>query len=223
MPDDAFLDTGVVLGFCFTLDKHHLRCKGYVSDCNGDLFYSDTVESEYQNRRYGIIEELSDKVRIHRGKILKSDYEGLLDQLDLKEIQDRFIHPQDDISTPLRDWYDDLGNSITVEELTERLETLAREIEKYSMARKQALENNSTVWTTDEPVDEVYDGLWQDLDCIPGDDRKICLEAHDVTVERGTEIAFATVNPQDFVDDEADELVCSKTGICEVVDLAIRG
>lgn len=53
-----------------------------------------------------------------------------------------------------------------------------------------------------------------------GDVREICLEAHDVTEEKSTEVDFATINPEDLVRNGTEELVCEKTGICSVENVA---
>ena len=50
-----FLDTGVVIGYCFHLDKHGIPCDRYIqTNLLGepvDGYISDNVEREYTGRR----------------------------------------------------------------------------------------------------------------------------------------------------------------------------
>jgi len=132
MPDASFLDTGVVLGFCFRDDAHHHRCRRYLDDHDFRLFVSDHVVSEYLNR-----------------------------------------------------------------------ETLMEEVE---------------VWERDEEYSTIDD----ELSAIPWDDRRICLDAHDVVVVTGLPTELATTNPTDLVGDGYRELILDATSIEDVVSLASR-
>ena len=47
----GFLDTGIVVGYCFTIDKYHRPCSTYLSQAELLPFASETVENEYKNQK----------------------------------------------------------------------------------------------------------------------------------------------------------------------------
>jgi hypothetical protein len=219
MPDASFLDTGVVLGFCFRDDGHHHRCRQYLDDHDFSLFISDHVESEYLNREPDLAEEIADGVFAHIDRLRGSEYEGQLDSMDTSRIRQDLIAGHNEAGTTLHAFYsDEVPNFIQFDELTERLRDLARDIEGNAIENRESLMQQVEVWERDEEYSEVDEALAD----IPGDDRRICLDAHDVAEITGDPTALATTNPTDLVDDGYRELILEQTSLENVVSLANR-
>jgi len=86
MVDNAFLDKGVILGFCFFTDPHHRECRRYLSGGETEYFATEQVENIFRNAKDSIIED-------HRSGVLRNiqrvkvNYEGELSESDIEEIQ----------------------------------------------------------------------------------------------------------------------------------------
>jgi hypothetical protein len=80
------------------------------------------------------------------------------------------------------------------------------------------LMKEAEVWNREDK----YQDINEELSEIPWDDRRICLDAHDVAEVIGHVTELATTNPKDLVDDGYRELIITKTSIQEVVSLASR-
>lgn len=219
MPDASFLDTGVVLGFCFRDDSHHHRCRQYLDDHDFALFVSDHVVSEYLNREPSLAQEIADGIFHHIDRLRDSQYEGQLDSMDMSQIRRDLIAGHNEAGTTLNVFYrDEVPNFIQFDDLTERLRDLARDIEQNAIENRESLMGQAEVWERDEEYPEIDDGLSE----IPWDDRRICLDAHDVAEITGHLTELATTNPTDLVDDGYRELILEQTSLEDVVSLANR-
>jgi len=219
MSDASFLDTGVVLGFCFRDDSHHHRCRQYLDDHDFELFISDHVESEYLNREPSLAQEIADGVFDHIDRLRDSEFEGQLDSMDTSRIRQDLIAGYNAAGTTLHAFYrNEVPNFIQFDELTERLRDLARDIEQNAIENRDDLMQQVEVWERDEEYSEVDEGLSD----IPWDDRRICLDAHDVVVVTGHLTELATTNPTDLVDNGYRELILEQTSLEDVVSLANR-
>jgi len=65
-----------------------------------------------------------------------------------------------------------------------------------------------------------YNDLDDQLAAIPWDDRRICLDAHDVATVTADLLELATTNPTDLVADGYRELIIDVTSIEDVVSVA---
>lgn len=215
----AFLDTGVVIGYCFLLDDHHRNCREYLEEnTEADLFVSETVEREYDHAKQKVSRRLANGVREHVQAIKRTDYEDELGPMELDRLQNRVLDRNNDAHQFLYDFYDEgLGNFVQKSELCERLRGMAREIESFPLDRKRTLDSRASVWK----CDATYDGVETSLSMIPQDDRRICIEAHDLGRRGDSYTVFATVNPRDFVDDGAEESILEITEIDEIENLAV--
>jgi len=220
MVEASFLDTGVVLGFCFRDDKHHQRCKGYLKDDEVTLYFSDHVESEYLNRHPDLAEEITDGIYEHIDRLRDSDYGGQLDSMDTSQIRQNLIARGNDASTTLHAFYQEqVPNFIQFEEVVSRLRDLARDIEQNAHEnRTWLLERVEEVWEREEEYSDIDDELSE----IPWDDRRICLDAHDVAEETEYLTELATTNPTDLVDEGYRVLILNQTSLEDVVSLANR-
>jgi predicted nucleic acid-binding protein len=83
MMETAFLDTGVVLAYCFTNDIHHYKCRNYIEDDTLAVFISEDIEDAYRRKEPHLTERYSDAVLVHVSDLQRSEYEGQLDPLDI--------------------------------------------------------------------------------------------------------------------------------------------
>jgi hypothetical protein len=219
MSDASFLDTGVVLGFCFRDDSHHHRCRQYLDDHDFELFVSETVVSEYLNREPSLAEEIADGIFEHIGRLQDSEFEGQLDSMDTSQIRRDLISGYNEAGTTLHAFYtEEVPNFIQFDELTERLRNLARDIEKIAIENRESLMEQVVVWERDTDYPDINDSLTE----IPWDDRRICLDAHDVAEVTSYVTELATTNPTDLVDDGYRNLILEWTSLEDVVSLANR-
>lgn len=219
MSTAAFLDTGVVLGFCFRDDDHHFRCKQYLDDIERSLYISDNVESEYLGRKPNLAEEVADGVFEHIDRLRSSSYEGQLDSMDTSQIRQNLIPLGNNASTTLNEFYkSEVPNFILLDELEDRLRDLARDIEQNANENMDWLLDRTVIWCRENTYPDIVEELLE----IPEDDREICLDAHDVVVVNGNSTELATTNPTDFVDGGYRELILEHTYLDDVVSLAVR-
>ena len=219
MSEASFLDTGVVLGFCFRDDSHHHRCRQYLDDHDFELFVSDHVVSEYLNREPSLAQEIADGIFAHIDRLQDSEFEGQLDSMDTSQIRQNLIAGHNDAGTTLHAFYsDEVPNFIRMDDLTERLRALARDIEQIAIENRDDLMEQVDVWERETEYSELDDALSE----IPCDDRRICLDAHDVAEVSDYVTELATTNPTDMVDDGFRTLILEHTSLEDVVSLASR-
>lgn len=219
MSDASFLDTGVVLGFCFRDDSHHHRCRQYLDDHDFTSFVSDHVVSEHLNREPDLAEEIADAIFDHIDRLRDSEFEGQLDSMDTSRIRQDLIAGSNEAGTTLYVFYrDNLPNFIQFGDLTKRLRDLARDIEQNAIENREELMQQVEIWNRDEEYSEIN----HELSRIPWDDRRICLDAHDVAEVTNFSMELATTNPTDMVDDGYRELILEETSLENVVSLANR-
>lgn len=219
MPEASFLDTGVVLGFCFRDDTHHHRCRQYLEATDADLYISDHVESEYLNRQPDLAEEIAKGVFQHIDRLRDSEYEGQLDSMDTSQIRQELIAGGNPAGTTLHEFYrEQVPNFIQVEDLGQRLRDLARDIEQLALENREWLLERTVIWSRDDD----YPAVDEAISAVPWDDRRICLDAHDVVEETGMTTELATTNPTDLIDDGRRELILEETSLHQVVSVATR-
>ena len=219
MSDASFLDTGVVLGFCFRDDTHHYRCRQYLDDHDFALFVSENVVSEYLNREPSLAEEIANGIFDHIGRLHDSGFEGQLDSMDTSNIRQNLIADDNKAGSTLHGFYsDEVPNFIQFDALTGRLRDLARDIEQMAVENRHSLIEEVTVWERENEYADIEDALSE----IPWDDRRICLDAHDVAELTDYVTELATTNPTDLVDDGYRALILEQTSLEDVVSIANR-
>lgn len=221
MPTQAiFLDTGVVIGYCFTLDDHHYNCQEYIEDnAESDLFVSNRVEAEYRHAKHEVSKRLANAVRQHIQDIMKDDCEGQLGPMDISHLKRDVLHRSNDARMFLAEYYDsEVGNFIDKDVLLQNLRSMAREIESFPLERKEDLDERLHVWERTEDHTSVDSAL----SMIHREDRHICIDAHDLACTRDCPTEFGTVNPRDFIDGGRRETILSVTEIDSIRDLAAR-
>ena len=97
MTRGAFLDTGVLIGYCFTVDEHHQPCEEYVSDDSILPFTSPTVENEYETAKPKVNTRYADAVRLHISDIKHSNVDGQLGPTDINRLQTEVLDRRNEL------------------------------------------------------------------------------------------------------------------------------
>ncbi len=219
MARNSFLDTGVLLAFCFQTDSHHINCRDYLTNNEYTFYISENVEEEYYHKEDELVDRYSSAILRHASDLKRSEYEGQLDSLDLNHIRNRMLDESNPAYRFLYRYYaDELPQFILVSELEERLRSLSREIEAIALSRKEELDGMVYEWERQEDQSHLEEAL----SAIHPSDRDICLDAHDLAVHKTADTEVATTNPRDFVDDGHRDLILENTGLDDVVSLAVR-
>ncbi|WP_363467811.1 hypothetical protein [Halogeometricum borinquense] len=220
MSDKSFLDTGVVLAFCYTTDKHHFKCREYIDSEDCSMFVSDNVEDEYENARYRLNEQHANAVLSHVSDLRNSKYEGEynIGPVKQKEIRDNVLCRGNEVYQFLSKFYTDyLPQFVTFDELESKLRNLARDIESVAVKRKSEIDEFVEIWSrkSDHPNVE------KNLSSIHTEDREICIDAHDLAANSDGATEIATTNPNDFVRNGHKQLILENTELSDVVSLAV--
>lgn len=216
MARTAFLDTGVVLGYCFTVDHHHSVCRKYLESNGYDFFISPTVEDEYENTKPKLNTRYSESVLRHVSTLEKSEFEGELGPMDMKKVREDLLSQSEPAYPILCQFYEEvIGNFANVDKIEQKLRTLSREIEKKAEERKNEIDRIVRLWN----MDGDYPNIRKAWNEIHEPDRTICIEAHDLAVHMDTETELATVNPNDYTRGGRAELIENNSAIERVLSL----
>jgi len=209
----AFLDTGVLLGYCFTVDSHHTPCKKYINESEYDYFTSPTVETEYENVKYKLNTRYSEAVLDHVSDLRRSDLEGQLGPTDLDHTKKHILNRGNQAYNALYRYYDEiLPQFVQLEQVITQLRQLSRDIEQTALDRKNEIDALTRLWK----VDEEYSGIRSALSDMHEPDLTICIEGHDLAVHMDTETELATCNPNDYTRNGREELILEHTALKEI-------
>lgn len=218
MVKEAFLDSGVVLGFCFLTDMHHQKCRAYIEENDYDISYSGRVENEFEKKRKELSIRYADAVRDHISSLQKSNYEGQLTPIDIREIREDVLDKDNEAHYFLKFYYQQkVQKYIEMEDLLDQLRSISRGIERHALKKKNELESKANVWMRFDS----YPELQKALKSIHGEDREICIDAHDLALDTDGEMELATTNPNDFVRAGQRKLILENTALDDVVSLAV--
>ena len=220
MTAHSFLDSGVLLAYCFTTDMHHLKCKSYLNGNDYQYYISERVEGEYEKKEYHLSTRYSDAILDHVSDLRKSkfDTDQQLGPMDVNEIQTNILSRSNPSFRFLSRFYSDhVPNFIQFSELEETLRGLARDVEAHAMNRKNELDQITAIWERESE----YPDIGRALNAIHEQDRKICLDAHDLASNKPEPTEFATINPKDFLRDGRKDLILSTTALSSIVSLAV--
>lgn len=215
MTTAGFLDTGVYIGYCLTVDHHHEPCNGYITQDADLLFTSETVLNEYPSAKRKASTRYSDAVRKHISDVKRSDLEGELGPMDLNRLRNEVLDRRNELHRVLAEFYDDQPQFIQYGALVEKLEALGRDIDTLALQRKRELDEEVDVW---DPKDDHPD-VREELN-LHEPDLTICVDGHDLALHLADETELATANPTDFVYDGQREHILELTAYSDVVDLS---
>lgn len=217
MPRTGFLDTGVVIGYCLTVDHHHHKCKQYIENHIDNIFVSDTVTSEYSSTKPYVSNRYSTAVRSHIQDIEKSRFSGQLGPRELNELEHTVLDDQNPMSDTISELYDELPQTLHIDRLKKTLRKVGREIDAVANKRKNYIDCISNCWDKREEHPNVREDLKSDLH---EPDLTICIEAHDLAKHRSSVTELATANPTDFVYDGTEEKILTSTDLSDIQDLS---
>lgn len=215
MTTAGFLDTGVYVGYCLTVDHHHEPCKRYITEDADLLFTSETVLNEYPSAKRKASTRYSDAVEKHISDVKRSDLEGELGPMDLNRLQNQILDRRNELHDVLVEFYDNLPQFIQYGSLIGKLEALGRDIDTLALQRKRELDAKVDIWDPKEDYPEIRGDL-----NLHEPDLTICVEGHDLAVHLADETELATANPRDFVYDDQRERILELTAFSDVVDLS---
>lgn len=218
MSGNSFLDSGVVLGYCFTPDKHHRKCSRHIETNNYDFYISEDVEDEYEKKKPHLTTRYSDAIFEHASELKKSGFTGQLDPIDIKTIRKDFLD-SDNPAYNFLFWYyqKEAPKYIPADRLEEQLRGIARGIEQNAIQKKMKIDKIVNLWEREQEYPELEEILSE----IHEEDRMICIDAHDLARYKENDTVLATANPSDFVRDGHREMIRAETEIHDVVSLAV--
>lgn len=214
-----FLDKGVVLGFCYPVEIHHIPCREYLEDEKVTPYLTEEVANIFAIKRSELTDRYSNAVLEHTSEIRKRDGTTEFGPQDQQEIR-RSIPD----SNPARDflvrWYDsELPQFISQRELAGRLRNLARDIDQIAVNRKKELDDMVNVWERTSEYPEVESAL-SEIKEDKEEDLWICIDAHDLAVRTDGVTELGTTDLDDLVRDGRKQLILEATAIDDVVPLA---
>ena len=210
MADNAFLDKGIVLGFCFFTDPHHRECRKYLFSGETEYFATEQVENIFRNAKEAIIKKHRSGV-LQNIKQVKLDYEGELTESDVEEIRSDIDRRENSAWRYLEDFYQDKAGR-EVYEVTEELREIIREMEQRSEERKEKLYSTFQGWLRFSSHESVQANLTR-LRAQDEEDFWIVIDAHDVASSVAGKTELATTNPAEFADESIQEEVLGATAI----------
>lgn len=213
MADSAFLDKGIILGYCFHTDTHHVRCREYIESTDAELYATKQVEDIFQKAKHYII-------KTHRRAItdfirwVKREYSGTLTSENIAEIQGHIDSGENPAWRYLLDYFEDKSGE-EVYPVSKNLRQIARDLEQLAEERNEELQPKILGWIRFLRYPELKDDL-SSLFEKDEEDYWIAVDAHDLglNVEGTTELA--TNNPSDFDDDIVREEILTHTAIDEI-------
>lgn len=213
MADNSFLDKGVVLGYCFLTDTHHVKCADYIESENAEFFATKQVEDIFRKTKKRIIKNHRRAIFDFIAKI-NSHYSGSLSSSDIEEIQEMVDRYENDAWRYLLDHFEGReGEELYV--VTKKLREIVRDMEQMAQERNEYLDSIVLGWVRYSTYPEMEDKLESLLEQDP-EDFGIALDAHDVAKHLEGTTELATNNPSDFDDDNVRAEILENTDIDDI-------
>jgi hypothetical protein len=195
MTENAFLDKGIVLGYCFLLDPHFEECQRYVRTGSEDFYTTKQVEDIYEKKREELVSRHRNAIQSHISSLI-GECSGTLTQEDVDCIVSELRQSSNPSRSFLTDFYAaKVGEP--VKKVARQLRGIARDIEQLAEERKEELYPLLHEWARLSR----YPDLHEKLAGLKRDDEEdfyVVLDAHDVASNLDGETDLATTNPADF-------------------------
>lgn len=222
MTGSAFLDKGVLLGYCFTVETHHVKCRNYLEEEDLDFYVTEKVDAIFDKKKEDLTDRYSAGILDHVAELTKKGYQGEIGPQELKRIRQN-IQYENDSRRFLEHWYiNEAPSIISAYELKSRLRDLARDIDKIAVDRKNEFDELVDVWERDNDHEDIHDGLTEIRD-DKEEDFWICISAHDLANNLDGHTELATTDLSDLGNDGRKQLICDITALDDVVPLAETG
>lgn len=217
MTDNAFLDKGLVLGFCFPVDLHHRKCRQYLQNGTMEFYLTDQIESIYGAKRY-------EKIKEHRNAVLKharyidQNYDSEMGPMDLRDVRRHLNSESNNAYKYLIDYYE--GKQFAnPRDVVKDLREFGRGMESHVSNRKDEFDELVKL----RPREDDYPNLENDLRSIREDkeeDYWVCVDAHDLGERTPGKTELATTDIDDLANEDRKELIIEKTSIDSVEAVA---
>ncbi|WP_311171770.1 hypothetical protein [Halobellus ordinarius] len=213
MADSAFLDKGIILGYCFYTDTHYVKCKDYIESTDAELYATKQVEDIFQRKKDNIIKKhrraITDFIRW-----VKQEYSGNLNSEDIAEIQKNINREENPVWRYLLDYFEDKSGK-EVYPVTKNLRQIARDLEQLAEERNEELQPKVLGWIRLASYPELKDNLSSIFE-KDEEDYWIAVDAHDLGCNVDGTTELATNNPSDFDDDAVRDEILTHTAIDEI-------
>lgn len=213
MAESAFLDKGIILGYCFYTDVHHTKCENYIESTEAELYATKQVEGIFQKAKDSIINKHRRAI-IDFNRFLKRKYVGALTEQDIGEIQDHIDRRENPAWRYLLDYTQDKAD-MQVHSLTKELRQIVRDLEQLAEERNDKLQSKIFGWIRLASYPDLKDDL-RSLFEKDEEDYWIAVDAHDLGLNVDGTTELATNNPSDFGDDAIQEEILAHTAIDEI-------
>lgn len=220
MPDNAFLDKGIVLGFCFPVDLHHRKCKQYLGNGATEFRLTEHVESIYRVKRRQMIKE-------HRSAVLKHvryvdrNFDSEMGPMDLRDVRRRLDSKFSDARNYLREYYD--GKQFAnPRDVVEELREFARGMESHVSNRKDEFDELVEFWAREDDYPKLGDAL-ENIREDKEEDYWVCVDAHDLGERTPGDTELATTDVDDLANEDRRELIIENTAVDSVAAIAFTG
>lgn len=220
MTDNAFLDKGIVLGFCFPVDLHHRECKTYLQSGSMEYYLTGHVESIYGAKR-------REKIKAHRNAVLKHaryvdrNYNSEMGPMDLRDVRRHLDRGGNEARAYLKAYYDgkQFANPADV---VKDLREFARGMQSHVSERKEKFDELVEPWTRKEEYPDLEDYL-ASIRADKEEDFWICVDAHDLAARTQGETELATTDVDDLANENRRELIVENTAIDSVEAVVFIG
>lgn len=215
----AFLDNSVVLGYCFTVHRFHPECESYIEQSGVDPYITQDINRIYEHKTADLIKEYSTDILQHQANLKRGDFPDQLGPTDIRDAR-RMIHQQNSARRFLLNWYDnEVPQFINKYELTERLRSLAEDIEQNASDKKAEFDRKVNLWDRDDKYQSVQEEL-EEIRQEKEEDMWVCIDAHDLAVKTSNSTTeLATCDISDFIRNGRRDLILQATQIDDVVGL----
>lgn len=210
MPQNAVLDKGVILGYCFFSDPHHTRCVQYLDFPETDYYTTKEIEDIFEIKKDNIINRHR-KAILRHVQLITDEYDEELTEEDIERIQSRIDRRSNDAWRYLLDFYQGKEGE-TVYQIARTLRSIVRDMEQRAEERRETLYPHLLGWLRIDAHEDIQDEL-EPLRRRDEEDFWICIDAHDIAANVTGETELATNNPSDFGHADIEDLILEVTAI----------
>lgn len=221
MSTSSFLDKGILLGFCFSIDTHHRKCRGYLFRDDVSPYYTEDVREAFEENKDRMVRDHRTELLHHARVLEQSSYGGALTETELDEIRSEVVTRSDypNAWRYLGDYYESLS-SPSVTRILDEIREIAREIESTAHARFSEMEGMVTLWSRAEAYPTVQTAL-DEIRSSKEEDLWICIDAHDLAEHIDGHTELATTDFKDLIDGGRRELILEHTSLDDVVGVGV--
>lgn len=223
---DLFLDTNVLIGYCFPDDRWHTESSAVLRK-PGHFHTSETVISEFDHRFREKIASTPERIGRHvadfKRYMLKTRLPEELDVVRIVRLQNtiqQYGGYPIQIKRCFLELLEDLKPMCNRDILFEQLDRLPMDLEASSFRNRSTVTGLLVVHRRDEEYPSIRGRLSDILEDHPGveNDISILLDAHDLAVQRQIAVLVVVTGDKKHFVDYKDEIL-QEIRVNEIVDL----